>query len=124
MVILFCRSFNLSSTDYLNSTPIKICHKCLVSLSEVSEYFKVFHIIYSIYHVQYKCGSRGGGAGDPDPPAKLQVIRVSIGNKQLDPPGRVGPPPHPGKCWTASGTLKNDSFPSNLPLTSVTKAED
>ena len=36
----------------------------------------------------YKCGSRGG-TGGPDPPGKSQVIWVSIGNKQLDPP----PPP-------------------------------
>ena len=38
------------------------------------------------------------------PPGKSQVIWVSIGNKQLDPPPpplkKVGPP----------GTLKNDSF--------------
>ena len=32
------------------------------------------------------------GAGVPDPPGKSQVIWVSIGNKQLDPP--------PGKSWT------------------------
>ena len=29
---------------------------------------------------------RGGGRGGPDPPGKSQVIWVSIGNKQLDPP--------------------------------------
>ena len=34
------------------------------------------------------------GTGGPDPPGKSQVIWVSIGNKQLD------PPPPPGKCWT------------------------
>ena len=28
----------------------------------------------------------GGGTGGPDPPGKSQVIWVSIGNKQLDPP--------------------------------------
>ena len=32
-----------------------------------------------------KCGSRGG-SGAPDPPGKSQVIWVSIGYKQLDPP--------------------------------------
>ena len=47
-----------------------------------------------------------GGTGGPDPPGKSQVIWVSIGNKQLD-------PPPPGKCWTPSGTLKNDSFLRN-----------
>ena len=57
-----------------------------------------------------ECGSRGGGgAGGPDPPGKSQVIWVSIGNKQLDPPWKkLGPPP--GKFWTPSGTLKNDRF--------------
>ena len=48
-------------------------------------------------------GGGGGGAsadpevgtGGPDPPGKSQVIWVSIGNKQLDPPPpleKVGPP--------------------------------
>ena len=35
------------------------------------------------------------GVGGPDPPGKSQVIWVSIGNKQLDPPPpleKVGPP--------------------------------
>ena len=32
-----------------------------------------------------KCGSRGGSGG-PDPPGKSQVIWVSLGYKQLDPP--------------------------------------
>ena len=36
----------------------------------------------------HKCGCRGG-TGGPDPPGKSQVIWVSIGNKQFDPP----PPP-------------------------------
>ena len=44
-----------------------------------------------------KCGSRGGGGGggrgSGPPPGKSQVIWVSIGNKQLDPPlEKVGPP--------------------------------
>ena len=36
----------------------------------------------------------GGGAGGPDPPTpgKSQVIWVSIGNKQLDPPGKSWTP--------------------------------
>ena len=44
--------------------------------------------------VAFKCGSRGEGAGVPDPlPGKTQVIWVSIGNKQLDPPlEKFGPP--------------------------------
>ena len=44
------------------------------------------------------------GTEGPDPPGKSQVIWVSIGNKQLDPPwkeldppGNVGSPPEPCK---------------------------
>ena len=52
-----------------------------------------------------------GGTGGPHPPGKSQVIWVSIGNKRLDPPPlprkKLDPP---GKCWTPSGTLKNDRF--------------
>ena len=45
-----------------------------------------------------------GGQGVQTPPGKSQVIWVSIGNKQLDPPlEKVGPS-------TPSGTLKNDRF--------------
>ena len=40
----------------------------------------------SSFEIASKCGSRGGGTGGPDPPGKSQVIWVSIGNKQLDPP--------------------------------------
>ena len=38
-----------------------------------------------------------GRTGGPDPPGKSQVIWVSIGNKQLDPPSleKVGPPLEP-----------------------------
>ena len=39
-----------------------------------------------------KCGSRGGSGG-PDPPGKSQVIWVSIGYKQFDPPGKSWDPP-------------------------------
>ena len=39
-----------------------------------------------------------GGQGVRTPPGKSQVIWVSIGNKQLDPPlEKVGPPPPPWK---------------------------
>ena len=51
---------------------------------------------HQIQHIlRIKCGSRGG-TGGPDPPGESQVIWVSIGNKQLDPPPpliKVGPPP-------------------------------
>ena len=33
-----------------------------------------------------------GGIGGLDPPGKSQVMPVSIGNKQLDPLEKVGPP--------------------------------
>ena len=53
-----------------------------------------------LYKILYKWASadpEGRGAGGPDPPGKSQVIWVSIGNKQLDPPPppleKVGPPP-------------------------------
>ena len=60
----------------------------------------------------------GGGQGVRTPPGKSQVIWVSIGNQQLDPPGKswAPPPPPPGKCWTPSGTLKNDRFLWNWPF--------
>ena len=45
-----------------------------------------------------------GGQGVRTPPGKSQVIWVSIGNKQLDPPWKKLDPL--GKCWTPSGTLK------------------
>ena len=48
-----------------------------------------------------------GGQGVRTPSGKSQIKWVSIGNKQLDTPGKVGPP---GKNWTPSGALKNDRF--------------
>ena len=64
--------------------------------------------LYCLDLSDLKCGSRGG-TGGPDLPGKSQIIWVSIGNKQLDPPPwkKLDPP---GKCWTPSGTLKNDRF--------------
>ena len=50
-----------------------------------------------------------GGQGVRTPPGKSQVIWVSIGNKQLDPPPGKSCT-LPGKCWTPSGTLKNGRF--------------
>ena len=41
----------------------------------------------------------GQGVRTPPPPGKSQVIWVSIGNKQLDPP--------PGKSWTPPPPLEN-----------------
>ena len=53
-------------------------------------------------------GSRGGIGVQtpPPPPGKSQVILVSIGDKQLDPPAGNSwiPPPPPEKCWIPSGT--------------------
>ena len=50
------------------------------------------------------------GQGVRSSPGKSQVIRVSIGNKQLDllPLRKVGPPLE--NVGTPSGTLKNDRF--------------
>ena len=47
----------------------------------------------------------GGGTGGPDPPGKSQVIWVSIGKKQLDPP----PPPleNVGPAWKKLDPLRN-----------------
>ena len=62
------------------------------------------------------------GTGDPNPPGKSQVIWVTTGNKQLDPPPppeKVDPPPPPGKFWTPSGTLKMIDFFGINHLTSV-----
>ena len=47
-----------------------------------------------------------GGQGVWTPPGKSQVIWVSIGNKQLDPP----PPLENVEMLDPSGTLKNDIF--------------
>ena len=52
------------------------------------------NFIYSItYLKQVRIQRGGGGQGVRTPHGKSQVIWVSIGNKQLDPPGKVGPPP-------------------------------
>ena len=64
----------------------------------------------TLLHGQAWTSTSADPEGDLDPPGKSQVIWVSIGNKQLDPPAKRWTPPPPGKCWTPSGTLKNDSF--------------
>ena len=54
---------------------------------------------HQIQHIlRIKCGSREG-TGGPDPPGKSQVIWVSKGNKQLDPPPleKSWTPPPPWK---------------------------
>ena len=69
------------------------CHGCISdSIYELSmNGHQIQHIL------RIKCGSRGGTGGPdpPPPPGKSQVIWVSIGNKQLDPPTmeKAGPPP-------------------------------
>ena len=60
-----------------------------------------------------------GGQGVWTPPAKSQVIWVSIGNKQLDPPPpleKVGPPPPPWKMLDPLWNLENDRFLWNWPF--------
>ena len=54
-----------------------------------------------------------GEQGVRTPPEKSQVLWVSIGNKQLDPPPLRKKLDPTGKCWTSSGTLKNDRFLRN-----------
>ena len=54
---------------------------------------------HATYQVRIQRGGTGGPGG-PDPPGKSQVIWVSIGNKELDPPPPPPPPPLPGKSWT------------------------
>ena len=54
--------------------------------------------------LQVRIQRGGGGTGGPDPPGKSQVIWVSIGNKQLDPPPplkKLDPPPpgNVGPLW-------------------------
>ena len=64
------------------------------------------HLLFMLVFVMLSClfmaalwspasADQEGGTGGPDPPGKSQVIWVSIGNKQLDPPG---------KSWTPPGT--------------------
>ena len=49
-------------------------------------------ILYFLVQVRIQRG--GGGLGVRTPPGKSQVIWVSIGNKELEPPlEKVGPPP-------------------------------
>ena len=72
----------LSSTDYYqNQEQNSVCPdlgpSCLQRLS-----------------AQVRIQRGGGGQGVRTPPGKPQVIWVSIGNKQLEPPlEKVGPPP-------------------------------
>ena len=62
-------------------------------------------------HLEYYIKIVVHSSADPEGGGDRGSIGVSIGNKQLDPPlEKVGPP---GKCWTPSGTLKNDRFLRN-----------
>ena len=60
-------------------------------------------------HLSKSSADPEGWTGGLDPPGKSQVIWVSIGNKQLDPPPleKVGPP---WKMLDPSGNLKNERF--------------
>ena len=63
---------------------------------------------------------RGGGAGGPDPPWKITSYMGFYRESAIGPPWKKlsppPPPPPPGKCWTPSGTLKNDRFLWNWPF--------
>ena len=50
----------------------------------------------------------GGGQGVRTPPGKSQVIWVSMGNKQLDPPGKSWTPPPPP--WKMLDPQKSKQF--------------
>ena len=88
----------------------------LLSLTEL--YLK------QIMQVQVRI-QRGGGTRGPDPPhpGKSQVIWVSIGNKQLDPPPpgkrKVGPPPPLENAGPPPEPLKMIVFYEFNNLTSV-----
>ena len=77
-----CGKHRLSAKYEYNVQTIQRCD----SLSRVSSV--VIHLssseslqVFNFYHGRIQRGDRG-----PDPPGKSQVILVSIGNKQLDPP--------------------------------------
>ena len=55
--------------------------------------FENIHISLPNAHKTSADPEGGGGTGGPDPPEKSHVIWVSIGNKQLDPPGKKWTPP-------------------------------
>ena len=83
----------------------------LSSTSIISKYSTKCFFCLTILAVNEQVRIQRGGQGVRTPPGKSQDIWVSIGNKQLD------PHPHPpGKCWTPSGTLKNDKFLWNWPF--------
>ena len=53
----------------------------------------------------------GGDSGSGPPrPGKSQIIWVYKGISNWTPPPPWKKLEPPGKCWTPSGTLKNDSF--------------
>ena len=59
-------------------------------------YYLVAYNEPGMVHCTHKCESRGGGGGGQGvqtPTGKSQVIWVSIGNKQMDPPGKSWTPP-------------------------------
>ena len=71
----------------------------------------------TVDHPRSQVRIQRGGQGVRTPPGKSQVIWVSIGSKQLDPPPwkKLDPPPL-WKYWTPSGTLKSDRFLWNWPF--------
>ena len=50
------------------------------------------HVLIPYLNGQVRIQRGDRGSGPPPPPRKSQVIWVSIGNKQLDPLEKVGPP--------------------------------
>ena len=84
-----------------------LVHDCVLGLLRS---LLTWHCLFlSGPYISYSSVDPEGETGGPDPPLENhQVIWVFIGNKQLDPLWKRLDPP--GKCWTPSGTLKNDRF--------------
>ena len=72
------------------------------SLKSVKAVFLIEERLLNCYYTS-AAPEGGGPRGVRNPLGKSQVIWVSIGNKQLD-------PPPPWKKLDPPGTLKNDSF--------------
>ena len=68
------------------------------------------YFLMLVYELRVRI-QRGDRESGPSPWKITSCMGFYIGNWQLDPP----PPPRksgpPGKCWTPSGTLKNDKVP-------------
>ena len=78
----------------------------------ITRYLSLYVHIILKSNSNLKCGSRGGDRGSRPPPWKITSYMGFYREYAVGPPWKKSdpPPPPPGKCWTPSGTLKNDSF--------------